>query len=212
MSYYNAFSTYNAMKVSKIATLLALSGVFISACHHHQNWDSKSSADSLNNMKDAIYDSTKVSTRNLVMKVNKTDARFAVDAANSDLTEIALGRLAQRQASSPRVRDFGTMMVTDHSKANQKLKTIAAAKGIALPAAPGSENQQIKNDLASKSGTDFDHAYIKLMIKDHEEDIEAFKNALRLLKDSDLSAFDSGTLAVLQKHLDSIRKISKVVK
>ncbi|MGL1585774.1 DUF4142 domain-containing protein, partial [Vibrio parahaemolyticus] len=43
------------------------------------------------------------------------------------------GTLAQNKGSSQAVKDFGAMMVKDHSAANDKLKSIAAGENVTLP-------------------------------------------------------------------------------
>ena len=201
------------MKNSYCATALTLLATCFFACHNpDQKWDSKSSADTLNNMKDSVADSSKSINRALVMKVNKDDAKFAVEAANGGLAEVELGQLAQQKAIDSRVKDFGSMMVSDHSKANDQMKTLAKNKGISLPATLSTANQKLKDDLNSKSGKDFDKAYVKAMIEDHKEDIEAFENATKILQDAELKAFAVNTLPVLKKHLDAIEKISQAIK
>ncbi|HVS94625.1 MAG TPA: DUF4142 domain-containing protein [Mucilaginibacter sp.] len=201
------------MRTLKFGTLMAISAAIFSACHNpDQHWDSKSSADTLNNMKDSIADSSKGITRSLVMKVNKDDAKFAVEAANGGLAEVELGQLAQQKAADQQVKNFGAMMVTDHAKANDQMKAIAKNKGISLPATPGNEEQKVKTELSSKSGKKFDKAYVQLMIEDHKEDIQKFKDAIKNVKDPDLKAFATNTLPVLQKHLNSIEKIDKAMK
>lgn len=188
---------------SKRLTLLLVA--FLWACHSpDQKWDSKSSADTLNNMKDSAFDSSKSMTKALVMKVSKDDAKFAVEAADGGLTEVELGQLALAKAVSPAVKEFGAMMVKDHAKANEQLKTLAKNKGITLPQTMSRYNQQIKNELKFKSGQSFDKAYVQAMIKDHKDDIESFQSAVKDLQDTDLKKFAAGTLPVLKKHLDAI--------
>jgi putative membrane protein len=61
------------------------------------------------------------------------DQKFAKDAAMGGMAEVKLGQLAVEKADSSKVKDFGKRMVDDHSKANEKLKSIAAEKSISLP-------------------------------------------------------------------------------
>ena len=49
--------------------------------------------------------------------------------------EIRLGQLAQRNASSPKVKQFAARLVRDHQAADQKVVAVAKQIGIALPAA-----------------------------------------------------------------------------
>jgi len=50
-------------------------------------------------------------------------------AAKGGMMEVAMGRLAAQSAQSDDVKSFGKRMVTDHSKANDELKSIAPKKG-----------------------------------------------------------------------------------
>ncbi len=201
------------MKAIKFAWVLTLSAALSQACHSpDQKWDSKSSADTLNNMKDSAGDSSKSMSRSLVMKVSKDDAKFAVEAANGGLAEVELGQLAQQKAMDSQVKNFGAMMVKDHTEANDKMKTIAQSKGITLPSTLSNDEQKLKTDLSSKSGKDFDKAYIEAMIDDHKEDIKTFQDAIQRLKDPDLKAFATNTLPVLKMHLDAIQKIHDSMK
>src|ERR1700712_5141434 len=119
------------MKTIPLTIIVVLSASLLIACHNpDQKWDSKSSADTLNNMKDSVADPNKSITKDLVMKVNKTDAKFAVAAANGGMAEVVLGKLAKSNAAGSEVKDFGYMMVNDHSKANKKLELLAKSKGI----------------------------------------------------------------------------------
>jgi len=120
--------------------------------------------------------------------------------------------LAQEKATNAKVKDFGAMMVSDHSKANDEMKALAKSKGITLPAAIDSKEQKVKDDLSAKSGADFDKAYVSNMIDDHKEDIKEFEDATKNLKDPDLKAFAVKTLPTLKMHLEAITKIKDGMK
>src|SRR6202035_1256356 len=61
------------------------------------------------------------------------DSAFYKHAAEGGIAEVELGSLAQQKSSNQSVKDFGAMMVKDHSAANDKLKAVAASKNISLP-------------------------------------------------------------------------------
>jgi len=177
---------------------------FMQACKGHK--DSKESADSANT---AIADTAK---KDSLATVDKDDAKFAVAAANGGMAEVELGKLAQEKAANPKVKDFGAMMVSDHSKANDEMKALAQSKGITLPSTIDADEQKVKDDLSAKSGADFDKAYVSNMIDDHKKDIKEFEDASKNCKDADLKAFASKTLPTLKMHLDAIQKIHDSMK
>jgi len=193
--------------MKKFIYLGLLAGTFalVQACSGPK--DSKSSADSANTAK---ADTAKKDSS--VTAVDQDDAKFAVAAANGGMAEVELGKLAQQKAANAKVKDFGGMMVSDHSKANDEMKALAKAKGITLPATIGSDEQKTKDDLSAKSGADFDKAYVSDMIDDHKKDIKEFEDASKNCKDADLKAFAAKTLPTLKMHLEAIQKIHDSMK
>lgn len=141
------------------------------------------------------------------VSVEKEDARFAVDAASGGLTEVELGRLAMQRSSNKMLKNFGAMMVKDHSKANIKLEALAKAKSIALPKTPEAADQQVIDKLMKLWGNDFEKAYVSNMIDDHKNDIRTFEYASKNCSDQDIKAFAAKSLPVLKNHLDAINTI-----
>lgn len=140
-----------------------------------------------------------------VSAVAEDDAKFAVDAANGGMAEVALSKIAEEKATAPKVKEFAKQMITDHSKANDELKTLAAGKNITLPSAPNEEKQKAAADLGGKSGSDFDKAYISQMKKDHENTVKLFEDAQKEVKDAELKAFIDKTLPVVKAHAEHLK-------
>ena len=93
--------------------------------------------------------------------LSSADRKFAENAAKGGMMEVAWGRQAASKAQNNDVKQFGNRMVTDHSKANDELKSIASKKGIKLPSAEPSANFKT------------DKAYMDMMVSDHEKDLAA---------------------------------------
>jgi putative membrane protein len=132
---------------------------------------------------------------------------FMKTAAQGGMAEVELGKLAASKATDPEVKKFGQQMVDDHGKANEELKALAAKKNVTLPTDLGSHQSDL-DDLKSKSGADFDQAYVKLMLNDHEDDVDEFQAQSDKAEDADVKAFAAKTLPTLKKHLETIRTIS----
>jgi Predicted outer membrane protein len=144
--------------------------------------------------------------------LDEKTSTFMNKAADAGMHEVEAGQLAQQKASNPRVKAFGQMMVNDHSKANDELKSIAAQKNFQLPNSTSPKHQDHKNDLTNKSGADFDKAYMKMMVDGHKDVIDQFEKASKDATDPDVKNFAAQKLPTLKMHLDSAQAIQKALK
>lgn len=135
------------------------------------------------------------------------DSEFAMKAAQGGLAEVSEGQLAASKASDPKIKEFGQKMVSDHGKANDELKAVAQKSGITLPTEPSKKEQDDANKLGQKMGKDFDEAYAKMMVKDHEEDVALFQKEADSGSDPNLKAFAQKTLPTLKEHLSMAKEL-----
>src|SRR3569623_1899394 len=110
------------MKRLRVLLLAACTFAIMQSCNSNSSSDSVDKADSTNDARDttSMMSSQKDSTSGV--GVNDDVADFAVKAANGGLMEVQLGEYAAKNASDKSVKDFGSMMVKDHTKANDELK------------------------------------------------------------------------------------------
>src|SRR5215468_7905144 len=94
--------------------------------------------------------------------LSANDKIFIKKAAKGGIMEVTMGKMAEQNAQSDEVKSFGRRMVTDHSKANDELKSIASQKGVQLPT---------KEPTVKWTS---DKAYMDAMVKDHEKDLAEF--------------------------------------
>ena len=134
-------------------------------------------------------------------KSRMSDAAFAREAAIGGLEEVQLGRLAVQRATNEKVREFGQRMIDDHTKAGDELKSIAAKDNITLPGDIGPKQHALMDKLSRMNGAEFDRAYMRDMVRDHEKDIAAFQNEASNGMNMDLKNWASNTLPTLQEHL-----------
>ncbi len=206
------------MKKFSLASLI-IGAIMFSACNGNTTNSAKtdsttttsmmsgdtSNANAMNNNTMASGDSTNMSSTAITDDIRE----FSQKAATGGMMEVELGNIAQKNSSTQQIKDFGKMMVDDHSKANQQLKDLASVKNISLPTMVTSDQQKDIDKLSQKKGADFDKAYVSMMVDDHKKDIKEFKDAQDKAKDADVKNFISNTLPVLQKHLDAIQAIDK---
>ena len=138
----------------------------------------------------------------------KTDRAFMNEAASGGQMEVELGKYATQHAASDRVKQFGQRMVDDHSKANDELKQVAAQKDVELPAKMNAEHRATADRLMKMKGAEFDRAYMKTMVEDHEHDVAKFRTESKSAQDPDVKSFAAKTLPTLEHHLEMAKEVS----
>jgi putative membrane protein len=136
------------------------------------------------------------------------DSSFYKSLAQGGMAEVDLGKLASTKAADPSVKDFGAMMVKDHSAANQELKSLAASKSVPLPHGPGVAAHAKKAELEALSGSAFDKSYVANQIKAHQSTVTLLQKEISSGKDSDAKAFAQKVLPIVQSHLSAAEKIA----
>jgi putative membrane protein len=183
------------MKKMKISPfILLLSGVMFFASCGPKNDDSKEIAEDVNEEK---FDGTRL----------EDDTEFAVNAADGGMREVQLGELAKTKATSQEVKAFADMMVTDHTKANEELKSLAAQKNITLPTTLSDKSRKAMEDLEKKTGKDFDEAYASMMVDDHQKTLDEFKKQADKGNDPELKSWAAGKVPTLEHHLERSKQV-----
>lgn len=134
-------------------------------------------------------------------------ASFVKKAAQAGMTEVQLGKLAASKSQDDKVKQFAERMVSDHSKANEELASIAKTKGLTVPASLDTEHQSMVQSLNSKSGKAFDAAYTQHMNAAHSEAVALFQGAVTG-SDPELAAFAKQTLPTLEQHKQMARRMA----
>ncbi len=137
------------------------------------------------------------------------DKSFVKDAAVGGLTEVQLGKLAQEKGSAEAIKQFGQRMVDDHTKANERLKSVAAEAKLSVPDSIDSKNQARIDKLSKLNGPQFDRAYINDQLKDHEEDVRKFQAESQGGSNPQVKQFATENLPTLQDHLAMVKDLKK---
>ena len=155
---------------------------------------------------------TKATTKSGSTALARADRRFAEKAMQGGMAEVEAGKMAMDKAQDAQVKAFAKKMVDDHSKANAELTKLASAKGITPPAAVDGGHKRKMDRMSSKSGADFDRAYMDDMVDDHQATVRDFRNAAKSAKDPEIKAFAASTLPALEQHLQEAKTLESAVK
>jgi putative membrane protein len=137
-----------------------------------------------------------------------SDQQFLKKAADDNLAEVEMARLALQKASSQQVKSFAQTMVKDNGKARDQLEKIGSSKCVDLPKGLSAKNKATKDRLAKFSGEQFDNAYMAEMLKDHKEDLATFSRERNSAQDMDIKEFAEKSLPTLESHLKQAESIA----
>lgn len=168
--------------------------------------------------------------------VDRGDMEFVREMLETGTAEIQLGKLASARASSPDVKKFGDMLVSDHEKSADRLEQIATSHGVQATELPLSDDHTKLLDRLSKlSGPEFDREYVAAMVDGHENVVDKLqrrvdeRDRLRAAtgqapKDVDvnpepadnaleasLNQWAADTLPVVKGHLEQAKNLDDVL-
>ena len=136
------------------------------------------------------------------------DRSFVAEAARGGLDEVQDAQLAEQKATSTDVKQFASLMITDHTQANQELIQIARSQGLSLPKTPMQAEQRSLEEMQKLSGASFDRQYVKEQVRDHQKTVALFQKEADSGQDPQLKAFAQKYLPKLQQHLQMAQSLA----
>jgi putative membrane protein len=146
--------------------------------------------------------------------VPASTAEVLAQLHQADQKEIAAGQIAIKKGQSEQMKEYGRMLVRDHSAAEQQVAALAKQERLTLPAAPPAEAAQDANDLkamdAMPADDQFDNRFARQMVDEHRRDIDAVTDDRYHTGDDRLGKLLDGLLPTLNKHRDAAQTIIDV--
>ncbi|MER7106217.1 DUF4142 domain-containing protein [Streptomyces sp. NPDC000229] len=135
-----------------------------------------------------------------------TDAAFLRASHQGNLTEIAAGKDAQKNATTDCVKNVGKVLVRDHTKLDADTRALADKQGVDLPAAPSKEQQDTLAAVMAKAGTKaYDKAWLDAQAAAHEKTLARIDNQIAHGKNAEVTAAAKAARPVVAMHLDMVR-------
>jgi putative membrane protein len=141
------------------------------------------------------------------VELKGAEKNFAEKVAKASMSEVEISRVAAERSSNPRVREFAEQMIADHSRLNDELATLAANRGITLPAKDNVADKWMKQNAKG-----FDRDYLKRMVSDHEDTVKLFQKQATEGVNPDLVAFARKHLDAIQHHLEQAKDLERFLK
>ena len=164
-----------------------------------------------NSQREADRNSANLNSARTAGVTNHDDKSFLKDFAQANAAEVDAGMLAQRQSQNPDVKSFAKHMVDDHGKTIKQIEAMATSLKIDAKAQPDLMHKAKAALLDGKSGADFDEAYIKAQVSDHQKVVEMLQKEIREGQHPNVKQLASAALPHVQKHLEMAKELQTKV-
>ncbi len=137
------------------------------------------------------------------------DKAFVRKALEGGMVEVQLGQLALQKSNNADVKQFAQQMIDDHTKLGDAMKQVAQQMSVPAPASPSKKDKATIAKLQALNGDDFDKAYIKDMVQDHQQDAKEFKSEAQNTANPGLKQLTTQGAQMIDDHLQMIEQIAQ---
>ncbi len=148
--------------------------------------------------------------------VNLSEKNFFEDVAKANMAEIELGRLAAQKAPNAEVKKFAEMLVEDHTKALDELKSLAAQHNLQPPVEIAEKHRDLKERLSKLEGREFDKEYIQAMVDAHEDTVDKLEPRVNERAgenqfENKVNQWAAKTLPTVRQHLEKAKQLNETL-
>ena len=141
-----------------------------------------------------------------------SDANILASEIAGDSAEVTIAKAVQPHLSAGPVRDYATLLITDHGKSLGDVHALASKLGITpqLPAGDttATETSHLLERFAAMSGRTVDTAFVNHEIEDHQHDIADAHSMSAAARNDQVKALVDNSLPELLKHLDRAQSLA----
>lgn len=190
------------------ALVAAAAVISLAACQQKDETASAADPGTSNTTVNAAQDATSAAvgaTSAATLGQVSTDA-FVTNAAISDMYEIQAGEIAQRKGQSATVKEFGKMMVADHTAMSNVMKPLITAAGQTAPTGLDERRKGMIDNLNAAAAGDFDKVYLDQQEAAHNEALALMRGYAENGDDAGLKEAAAKAAPKIQTHLEHVQK------
>lgn len=137
------------------------------------------------------------------------DEAYALFAASSSHAQIEGARLVLKSTKNAGVVEFAQRIVRDHTESLDRLRAVASARGLELPAAATGRHADLVTKLAGVAPAERDDAFIhRFGLDAHKEAVALTERHVKDGQDAQLKRYAEQTLQSLRDHMSAARKLA----
>jgi putative membrane protein len=146
---------------------------------------------------------------NSVLGIAPKTEDFIKEVALSDMTEIEAAKIAQQKGNAGD-KKFAEMMIADHTKTSNELKSMVPENlKAALPASLDDASQKKIAKLRDTKPEDFASEYDSMQVSAHKDAVSLFERYANGGEDTKLKDWAGKTLPALKHHLEMAQALDK---
>src|SRR6476659_17257 len=146
------------------------------------------------------------------------DAQIASIVLTANQVDVDAGRLATKRALTVETKQFGQLMVTDHTAVNKSATELAARLGVTPQDNPTSQSLKTEGEknvahLKTLKGAAFDKAYVDQEVTYHQQVIDALdKTLIPNASNAELKALLVKVRPAFVAHLEHAKHVQSSLK
>lgn len=133
--------------------------------------------------------------------VSDQDKTFLKGQQETNIGEVALGKVAVERATSEKVRELASMLLSDHQKVMEVNRALSTKLGLPIPEQPSAEQQATAEKVKAQTGAAFDAAYVAAQVEGHTKSVSKAQQEISSGSHPDVKAFATEYLPKAQMHL-----------
>jgi putative membrane protein len=136
-----------------------------------------------------------------------TPQQFVAFASETNLAEMDMAKMAQKNSNNSDVQRFAEHMIHDHAMLNKNLERVAAKLGFHVATEIPKKDRKQAEKLTMLKGKDFNHEYAKDQVTDHKKVIAIFERQAKEGQNPELRKLAAEALPILKEHLKLAEKL-----
>jgi putative membrane protein len=133
--------------------------------------------------------------------ISDQDKTFLKGQQETNIAEVALGKVAIERATSETVRELARDLMADHQQVMELNKALATKLGLPVPEEPSAEQQATGDKIKAQTGAAFDAAYVAAQVEGHTKSIGKAEQEISSGSHPEIKAFATNYLPKAKMHL-----------
>jgi putative membrane protein len=143
--------------------------------------------------------------------VSDQDKTFLKGQQETNIAEVALGKVVIERATSDKVRELATILVADHQKVLELNKALATKLGLPVPEEPSAEQKATAEKIKALTGKAFDEAFVAAQVEGHTKSISKAQAEISSGSHPEVKAFATDYLPKAQMHLEHSQAVQSAL-